>query len=127
MVAGGSGLGPLAAILRDLARVKNPRNVTLFFGAVCRKDLYYLDVMEELRSELPNFRFVPALSRPDSCDQWEGATGLITVPLEGYLRNADPARLQAYLCGSPGMIQACMKTLRAIGVGNDRIFFDPFA
>ncbi len=126
MVAGGSGLGPLASILGDMAREKNARETTLFFGAVCRKDLYYMEVMEELRGELPNFRFIPALSKPESCDQWEGPTGLITVPLEEHLRGIDASRLQAYLCGSPGMIQACLRTLRTYGVGNDRIFFDPF-
>jgi Na+-transporting NADH:ubiquinone oxidoreductase subunit F len=126
MVAGGSGLGPLAAVLRDMARGRNPRKTTLFFGAVCRKDLYYLDIMEELKGELPNFRFIPALSKPESCDQWEGPTGLITMPLEEHLRGLDPSRLQAYLCGSPGMIHACLKILRTYGVGNDRIFFDPF-
>jgi Na+-transporting NADH:ubiquinone oxidoreductase subunit F len=126
MVAGGSGLGPIAAVLKDMARQKNSRKTTCFFGAVCRKDLYYMEVMENLQNELPHFKFIPALSKPESCDQWEGATGLVTVPLHDHLRTADASTLQAYLCGSPGMIQACLKELRERGVGNDRIFFDPF-
>jgi Na+-transporting NADH:ubiquinone oxidoreductase subunit F len=127
LVAGGSGLGPMAAILKDMARARNPRKTTLFFGAVCRKDLYYLEEMEKMQAGLPNFRFVPALSNPESCDRWEGPTGLITEPLEAYIRTVDPSGIQAYLCGSPGMIHACLKTLRTFGIGNDRIFFDPFA
>jgi Na+-transporting NADH:ubiquinone oxidoreductase subunit F len=126
LVAGGSGLGPMAAILKDMVRAKNPRETTLFFGAVCRRDLYYLEDMEKIQADLPHFRFVPALSNPESCDRWEGPTGLITEPLEAHLRTADSSRIQAYLCGSPGMIHACLRTLRAFGVGNDRIFFDPF-
>ena len=127
LVAGGSGLGPMLAILKDMARTENPRKTTLFFGAVCRKDLYYLEEMEKLQAELPHFRFVPTLSNPESCDRWEGPTGLITEPLEAYLRSVDPSRVQAYLCGSPGMIHACLKILKAFGIGNDRVFFDPFA
>jgi Na+-transporting NADH:ubiquinone oxidoreductase subunit F len=127
MVAGGSGLGPMSAMLKDMAKAKNPRKTTLFFGAVCRKDLYYLEEMEKLRADLPHFNFIPALSSPESCDRWEGPIGLITAPLEAYLKSFDPSGIRAYLCGSPGMIHACLKTLRTFGVGNDRIFFDPFA
>jgi Na+-transporting NADH:ubiquinone oxidoreductase subunit F len=127
LVAGGSGLGPMAAILKDMAEAKDPRKTILFFGAVCRKDLYYLEVMEELQAEMPHFTFVPALSNPESCDRWEGPTGLVTVPLEAHLRTRDSSRIQAYLCGSPGMIHACLRTLRIFDIGNDRVFFDPFA
>jgi Na+-transporting NADH:ubiquinone oxidoreductase subunit F len=127
MAAGGSGMGPMASILKDMAKNRNPRKVTYFFGAVCRRDLYYLDEMESLKKSIPKFTFIPALSEPESCDDWKGETGLITKPLEGFLSAADTPGIQAYLCGSPGMIQACLRILRQFGIGNDRIFFDPFA
>ena len=127
MVAGGSGLGPIAAVLKDMAKQGNPRKTTCFFGAVSRRDLYYLEEMNDLQNALPNFRFVAVLSEPESCDQWEGSTGLVTIPLQDHLRTADASTLQAYLCGSPGMIHACLRGLRQFGIGTDRIFFDPFA
>jgi Na+-transporting NADH:ubiquinone oxidoreductase subunit F len=126
MVAGGSGLGPIAAVLKDMAKQGNPRKTTCFFGAVCSRDLYYLEEMGELRKALPNFRFIPVLSEPESCDQWEGPTGLVTVPMLDHLKSVDAETIQVYLCGSPGMIQACLRGLRQFGIGNDRIFFDPF-
>jgi Na+-transporting NADH:ubiquinone oxidoreductase subunit F len=126
MVAGGSGMGPMYSILKEMAGRKDPRKVIYYFGAVCQRDLYYLDEMKALVDGLPNFTFIPALSQPESCDSWQGETGLITVPLGNYLKTVDASQTQAYLCGSPGMIQACLRGLREYGVGNDRIFFDPF-
>jgi Na+-transporting NADH:ubiquinone oxidoreductase subunit F len=126
-VAGGSGMGPMASILGDMALRGDRRPVTFFFGVVCRRDLYYIDEIEALRLKLPGFRFVPVISQPEACDHWEGETGLVTRPLVDWLkdRKAD-ADLQAYLCGSPGMIQACLTVLRENGVAGDRVYFDPF-
>ena len=126
LVAGGSGMGPMVSILQDLIRRGSDRKVTYFFGAVCRRDLYYLDEMDAVGSQLPGFTFIPALSQPESGDLWEGATGLITEPLGAYLKTIDTSGVQAYLCGSPGMIQACYTELREQGIGGDRTFFDPF-
>jgi Na+-transporting NADH:ubiquinone oxidoreductase subunit F len=127
LVAGGSGMGPMASILGDLAVRRIQRRVTYFFGVVCRRDLYYLDEMEALREKLPGFRFIPVVSQPEACDRWEGESGLVTVPLAEWLKSRPAAEgLEAYLCGSPGMIQACQKVFRDHGIAGDRVFFDPF-
>ncbi|HOP63368.1 MAG TPA: monooxygenase, partial [Spirochaetota bacterium] len=34
---------------------------------------------------------------------------------------------EAYLCGSPGMIDACVKVLTENGIPADRIFYDKFS
>lgn len=128
MVAGGSGMAPLASILEEIATKKIERKVTYFFGAVTKRDLFYLDEMAELEQRIPNFTFVPALSAPTPDDDWDGETGLITVPLENYLKGNDHnADAQSYMCGSPGMINACVKVLTQNGVKEENIFFDPFA
>ncbi len=127
-VAGGSGMGPFASILGDMAAEGDRRKVTYFFGAVCRRDLYYLEEMDALREKLPGFRFIPVVSQPESCDNWEGQTGLVTVPLAEWLKNRGGTDgLDAYLCGSPGMIQACQKVLRDFGAAGDSVYFDPFS
>jgi Na+-transporting NADH:ubiquinone oxidoreductase subunit F len=127
LVAGGSGMGPMASILGDMAVRGDRRPVTFFFGAVCRRDLYYIEEMDALRVKLQEFRFIPVVSQPEVCDRWEGETGLVTRPLDEWLKSRKGnAGLQAYLCGSPGMIQACQTVLREHGIGGDRVFFDPF-
>jgi Na+-transporting NADH:ubiquinone oxidoreductase subunit F len=38
----------------------------------------------------------------------------------------DGVNRQAYLCGSPGMINACVNVLTKIGFDRSAIFFDEF-
>jgi Na+-transporting NADH:ubiquinone oxidoreductase subunit F len=35
--------------------------------------------------------------------------------------------LEAYLCGSPGMIDACVKVLTGKGMPEDRVYYDKFS
>jgi Na+-transporting NADH:ubiquinone oxidoreductase subunit F len=126
MIAGGSGMAPMVSILEELVRMKTHRKVTYFFGAVAKKDLFYVDEMERFEREILDFTFVPTLSQPESDDNWHGTTGLITVPVNDFLEKIDTDTAQAYLCGSPGMINACIHVLSEGGITNDRIFFDPF-
>ncbi len=127
MVAGGSGMAPLASMLYDVAEHPINRPITYFFGAVTKKDVFYLEEMQELEKQIPDFHFVPALSAPTPEDEWEGETGLITVSLGNYLKDRENADVQAYMCGSPGMVNACVGVLTTHGLDKTNIFFDPFA
>jgi len=127
MVAGGSGMAPMVSILEDIANRKIERKVTYFFGAVTKKDLFYTKEMANLQKRIENFKFVPALSQPAAEDNWQGETGLITETLEKYLKDKDTSKIQGYLCGSPGMVNACIDVFKKYGVNSDNIFFDPFA
>lgn len=125
LIAGGAGMAPMKAMLIDMQERKIRRNVRYFFGARARCDLFLVPEMQALQQSLPDFKFIPALSKPLPEDQWTGETGLITEVLCRQLEN--PFTGEAYLCGSPAMIQACIKILREKGVAKDRIFYDAFA
>jgi Na+-transporting NADH:ubiquinone oxidoreductase subunit F len=125
LVAGGSGMAPLRGMLMDMAEKHVTRAVTYFFAARTTRDLFYMDEMRALERDLPHFRFVPVLSNPRPPDGWEGEKGGIASALNRLL----PAlsRHEAYLCGSPGMIDASMSVLRAKGLPDDLIFYDKFS
>ena len=125
LIAGGSGMAPMKAMLLDIKERTIRRKTRYFFGARARRDLFLLDEMRQLEQSLPDFRFIPALSTPLPEDQWTGETGLITEVLDRHLENLYPG--EAYLCGSPAMIQACIKILQQKGVAKDSIFYDTFA
>jgi len=125
LIAGGSGMAPMKAILGDMQERKIRRSIRYFFGARNRANLFLLDEMHRFEQSLPDFRFIPALSKPLPEDQWNGETGLITEMLERRLQ--DPYPGEAYLCGSPAMIQACINVLRKKGITDNRIFYDAFA
>jgi Na+-transporting NADH:ubiquinone oxidoreductase subunit F len=123
-IAGGSGLAPFEAILADMAERKIRKKVRLFFGAVTRRDLYDQELLREYEEKLPDFRSVPALSKPAPDDQWEGEEGLITEVVDRHYEST--AGMEGYLCGSPGMIDACIKVLMDKGLPEDKIYFDKF-
>jgi Na+-transporting NADH:ubiquinone oxidoreductase subunit F len=124
-IAGGSGMAPVKAILLDMVEKKVNRKVRYFFGAVTKRDLFLVDEMRALENELPDFKYIPALSEPLPDDEWEGETGLITDVLDSHLESGD--NLEAYLCGSPGMIDACINVLTNNGVPEEFIYYDKFA
>ncbi len=77
MIAGGSGMAPIVSMLNEAAEKKIKRKITYFFGALARRDLFYLDEMEKLRQKMPNFTFIPTLSRPSQPPAMTGAEKLV--------------------------------------------------
>jgi Na+-transporting NADH:ubiquinone oxidoreductase subunit F len=72
---------------------------------------------------------VPALSEPGPDEDWKGPVGLITTVLDEYLQTKIPLTdvKEVYLCGSPGMLDACMVVMKKNNMPEERIFFDKFA
>ena len=124
MIAGGSGLAPMRAIILDALERGVDKEMWFFFGAVTRKDLYDVEFFRELAEKHPNLHYVPALSAPLPEDDWDGQTGLITEVVDRNIGQADG--LHGLLCGSPGMINACIQVLKKKGLTDDRIFYDKF-
>ena len=123
-IAGGSGLSPFLGMLQDMIdKGVQSRKVHLFFGAVHPHDLYYVEMFREMTKQHPWFKFTPALSGDEHCDVCEDY-GLITDVVAR--RVADAAGCEGYLCGSPGMIGACIKVLTEKGMRRENIFFDRF-
>ncbi len=124
-IAGGSGMAPIKSILLHLLRTGSRRPVRYFFGARSARDLFLVEEMRRLEKDLPAFQFIPALSEPAPEDRWEGETGLITDVVGRHVEDASDK--QAYLCGSPLMIDACIKVLQQKGMPTGGIFYDKFS
>ncbi len=123
-IAGGSGMAPIKSIITYMAENNIQRKARYFFGARTEKDLFLRDKMKEFEKKLTDFKFVPALSDPEEDSNWEGKTGLITEVVNEYLENGE--NKEAYLCGSPGMIKACVEILTENGIPENLIFYDEF-
>ena len=124
-IAGGSGMAPIWSMLREMKETGNSRKAMYFFGAQTQKDLFLVDELRQLEKEMPNFRFVPALSNEPSDTGWSGDTGLITDVVARHV--PDASQHEAYLCGSPGMINACVNVLKQAGLPEAKVYYDKFA
>ena len=124
-IAGGSGMAPIKSILYDMLEKGIKRKATYFFGARAVRDLFLVEEMQKLEKSLEGFKFIPALSEPAGNDNWKGETGLITDVLDRHLGKGD--NTEAYLCGSPGMIDASVKVLTEKGISEELIYYDKFA
>ncbi len=124
-VAGGSGLAPIRSLVLDILEKKINKRMVFFFGALSKKDLYYVEEFREIEAKHENFKFIPALSKPVPEDEWKGETGLITDVLAKHI--PDASSKEAYLCGSPGMINACIKVFEDKGFKEEVIFYDKFS
>ena len=129
MIAGGTGLAPLRAIILDLSRRPSPPSVTLFVGGRTPRDLYASDLLWILAGELPWLRVVPVVDQlkdPWAPDRWHdtirgeiASTASIFGPehcWEGSLADVmsvqEPfVNHQVLVCGSPGMEAATIAAL----------------
>jgi propane monooxygenase reductase subunit len=126
LVGGGAGMAPILALLRALAERGSDRDIVFYYGARTTRDLCFEDELHELERTLPHFRYVPALSEPDSAGSadWDGETGFITDVLKR--REDSLTGAHAYVCGPPPMVEAAMPVLEGLGVEEKRIYYDKF-
>jgi Na+-transporting NADH:ubiquinone oxidoreductase subunit F len=123
-IATGSGMAPIKSILHQVEHQQIRRKAGFFFGARTRKDLYYQGELQAWEKTIPNFSYVPTLSRPTEEDQWQGEQGRVTRLIEKYV--PEGASIDVYICGSPVMVDSCVEILKKKRIPEDRIFFDKF-
>lgn len=124
-VAGGSGMAPIKSMLHEMVNTGSTRTAAYYFGVNTPEDLFFVEEMKAFEAKLPSFKFVPVLAMPEGSEGWMGETGLVTEALDRSLNSA--GSYEAYLCGSPGMIDATVEVLKGHGVPLEHIYYDKFS
>ena len=109
-MAGGSGLSSPRAMLHDLLEDNSLHPMTLLYGQRTREELYYDDEFRALAAQYPHFTYVPTLSGEPEGSDWAGARGFVHDVAKAHFGGTFAGH-QAYLCGPPVMIEACIATL----------------
>jgi NAD(P)H-flavin reductase/hemoglobin-like flavoprotein len=120
MLAGGTGLAPLKAVVEELAATDHPRRVVLFVGARTMPDLYDMPALDRMERVLPWLRVVPVLSHDPYYSGLRGAVG------EAALRQDRWADSDVYVCGPEAMVSDSVTRLVAAGISVDRIHTEDF-
>jgi NAD(P)H-flavin reductase/hemoglobin-like flavoprotein len=121
MVAGGTGVTPMRAILEHLAGWgENPR-IQLFYGGRTRADLYDLEHLLSIAASNPWLRVVPVTEGESTIAAMERGTLADVVTRYGAWADHD-----VLVSGSPAMVRATVSRMLVAGTPLDRIVYDPF-
>lgn len=120
LLATGTGIAPIKAILEDLAAVevdRRPRRIMVLWGGRAASDLYW-----DPRSVGLELDYIPVVSRPDA--SWSGAEGHVQDVLvsSGSIMND----AVVYACGSVRMIESARRTLVGVGLDSHAFHSDAF-
>lgn len=123
LVATGTGLAPLKAILESLFDDPDCPPVSLYWGMRTVDDLYLHDEIQSWGTRLYEFRYVPVLSRADAA--WRGRRGHVQDVIIDDID--DLSEHSIYLCGSPAMISDAKQAFMARGASIAHIYTEGFA
>ncbi|ODT99334.1 MAG: flavohemoprotein [Pseudonocardia sp. SCN 72-86] len=121
MVAGGTGMAPMKAVLDDLTRRPKPPRTQVFVGGRTWDDLYDFDALRRMSYAHSWLDVVPVLERDEDAAGAERGTLADVVTRYGAWSDHD-----VLVCGSPAMIRATVSRMLVAGTPLDRIRYDPF-
>jgi ferredoxin-NADP reductase len=123
LLAAGSGITPMIAMLRYLDDLCIDTQATLLYCVRTRSDIMFRREFDELQGRLKNFRYHVLLSQPDA--EWLGARGHINGD---FIRKTVPEMdgRVFFLCGPAPFMQTVRGSLTDSGVQPERIRQETF-
>lgn len=121
MVAGGTGMAPLKALLEELATRARPPHTHVFVGGRTWEDLYDFDALRRLSYRNPWLDVIPVVERDEVASGAEHGTLADVVTRYGAWADND-----VLVCGSPSMIRSTVSRMLVAGTPLDHIRYDPF-
>jgi NAD(P)H-flavin reductase/hemoglobin-like flavoprotein len=122
LVAGGTGVTPIRAMLDDLARGDGQPRTQIFLGGRTWDDLYDFAHLRRLSYDNPWLDVIPVVERDDTGN---GGAEIGTLS-EVVTRYGSWADHDVTVCGSPAMIRSTVAQMLVAGTPLDRISYDPF-
>lgn len=115
-IIGGIGITPVRSIIAQATHEKKPHRITLIYANRTRAQAAYLDELEQLAAENPNFKLVPVFT--DAQGYVNAETLRQNVP--------DIAAPRWYMSGPEGMVHAMRQLLLDVGADEDNIKTEEF-
>ena len=100
MLASGTGIAPIEAMLVALAQQQYQQPVFVYWGVAAEENLYDSALLNELCAGLAQAQWTAVLSR--ASDTWQGAQGYVQDI--ALVRHPDMSHYTVYACGHPQMI-----------------------
>lgn len=133
LLAGGIGITPFRSIVFWAAHEKLKHRVFLFYSNRRPEDAAFLDELQSLERENPNYKCIPTMTGMETSKRpWHGAVGPIGYDLiSKYLKSVVSSAMYTtgpiyYLAGPPGMVGGLRTMLTKSGVDDDDIRSEEF-
>jgi CDP-4-dehydro-6-deoxyglucose reductase, E3 len=121
LLAGGTGIAPIKAMLESLSQRDNRRELHLYWGCRHKDGLYAIEQIMGMGAA----RVTAVLSEAKASDSWAGRNGLVHRAVLADF--PDLSSFDVYACGSPGLIEAASSDFTQIaGLPRDRFFAESF-
>lgn len=122
LIGTGSGLAPLAGIISEALHHGHSGDIHLYHGSREMDGLYWIDEMQQLAREHPNFHYTACVSRGDAPEGIAKGrandVAISTLPsLKGW---------RVFLCGHPDMVNRTMRQAFLKGASFQDIYADAF-
>ena len=118
----GTGLAPYMSMIRTFLTPESQRRFCVVHGARHSWDLGYRAQLSLLDRMLPNFSYIPVISRPqEEITPWGGESGYIQdiwkrgVVADLWGGRVEPKVTHAFLCGNPTMVVDVLALLESDG------------
>lgn len=110
LIAGGTGLAPLRALVEQLGQVHHQRVAYLFVGARTAGELYDLAALERLREQHRWLSVVPVVARGSGPGPGPGDVAEVAVAHRNWTDH------EIYVCGNDDMVARSLAALGTVGI-----------
>jgi ferredoxin-NADP reductase len=125
LVAGGSGVVPLMAMLRHRARARSSTPTRLLFSSRRLEDVIYRDELERLAGRGDGFVMVHTLTRSQP-PGWTGYARRIDEPMLREVAAPLGPGVRGYICGPTALVETAANALVGLGLPPERIRTERF-
>jgi ferredoxin-NADP reductase len=103
-IAGGSGVTPFRAFVREATRHKLSTKITILYSVRTTNDIIFNDEFRQLEKENHHFKFDVTCTRLSANDSWSGRRGRIDASwLKAHVK--DLSKTVFYACGPTTLVE----------------------
>lgn len=123
LIAAGSGITPIMAMLRYIDDLNLPTHITLLYCVRTERDIIFQNDLAELKGRMKTFEYQLLLSQPSP--QWPGERGHINSTFV-KLFIKEPRECDYFICGPAPFMDSVRQILATLGVAPERIIQESF-
>jgi len=119
-IAGGSGVTPFRAFVREATRRKLATRITILYSVRTAKEIIFEKEFAELADQNPNFIFLVTCTRLEPEDPWPGRRGRIDAK---WVKEqiGDLAKTVFYACGPTTLVEFAEGLVFELGVPKTQV------